>query len=102
MDIGEMDEDIEISTTNGLIEVNVLNLDHDIDVRTTNGAITVNLESYINAEFEMFTTNGGLTVNHPDATFSMNELKAKAGDIGTDCNMIEMRTTNGSVILNEI
>lgn len=94
---------VKARTTNGDIKVRMDSLADlaDLSYTTTNGSITAVLPPGVNAEIDASLTNGRIHTDFPlrvQGRLSPRHLRATLGDGGP---LIRLRTTNGSIHLQE-
>ena len=94
---------LDAKTTNGGIEVELLDFDRgeDMTFRTTNGGIKVYFPHDFSAYIDAKTTNGSIKTDFPievRGRFKKNRLK---GEINRGGGRILMSTTNGSIRILE-
>jgi len=98
--IGGVTGDLDIGTTNGNVEVTA---GEDMVFRTTNGGITLSIPPETQANLTARTTNGSIKTDFPITvvlgTFSRNRLE---GELNGGGGSIELRTTNGSIHIEEL
>jgi hypothetical protein len=88
----------ELTTTNGSIEAEIMNLKESAEISTTNGSINLAVPSSLNASLELSTTNGG--INLEDITLegiSQHEKNYIKGEMGKGGPKVNAITTNGSI-----
>jgi len=74
----------------------------DMVFRTTNGGITLSIPAATQANLTARTTNGSIKTDFPitvQGTFSRNRLE---GELNGGGGSIELRTTNGSIHIEEL
>lgn len=112
LDIGTTNGNVSVSdaggrlnahTTNGSIsaELTEISTEEDMIFRTTNGGITLSIPSDTQASLTARTTNGSIRTDFPitvQGTFSKNRLE---GELNGGGGSIELRTTNGSIRIEE-
>ena len=91
-------------TTNGSInaELSAVAMGEDMVFRTTNGGITLSIPAATQANLTARTTNGSIKTDFPitvQGTFSRNRLE---GELNGGGGSIELRTTNGSIHIEEL
>ncbi len=96
---------ISAKTTNGSIdaEMKKINEDLDMDFSTTNGSIKIYLPQDVDAEVEARTTNGRIYSDYKLDSNRRRKYSRKhfRGQINAGGPLIRMRTTNGSIYINE-
>ena len=91
---------IDVKTSNGLIECNVLTLkkDESVNLKTTNGGIKLYLPAGISASIDAKTTNGKVTINgFTNIDYVVNKPTHKKAKVGDGDTSIHVETTNGMV-----
>jgi DUF4097 and DUF4098 domain-containing protein YvlB len=91
-------------TTNGSIsaELTQISAGEDMVFRTTNGGITLAIPPETQADLTARTTNGSIRTDFPitvQGTFSKNRLE---GELNGGGGSIQLRTTNGSIEIEEL
>jgi DUF4097 and DUF4098 domain-containing protein YvlB len=91
-------------TTNGSInaDLSAIAMGEDMVFRTTNGGITLAIPAATQANLTARTTNGSIKTDFPitvQGTFSRNRLE---GALNGGGGSIELRTTNGSIHIEEL
>jgi len=114
LDIGTTNGNVSLSdsggrvnarTTNGSIsaELSEVTAGEDMVFRTTNGGITLSIPPETQANLTARTTNGSIKTDFPITvvlgTFSRNRLE---GELTGGGGSIELRTTNGSIHIEEL
>ena len=113
LDIGTTNGNVSVSdsggglnahTTNGSIsaELTEISIGEDMVFRTTNGGITLSIPAETQANLTARTTNGSIKTDFPitvQGTFSRNRLE---GELNGGGGSIELRTTNGSIHIEEL
>lgn len=91
----------DISTVNGRISVEIYDFIDDIKIETTNGKITVYINQTLNANIMISTVNGEITV---DDIIDISESTSKTleGTIGNGGDTINIKTTNGGIMVFKI
>ncbi|MDY6865391.1 MAG: DUF4097 family beta strand repeat-containing protein [Halobacteriota archaeon] len=92
----------DLDSSNGDIEVEVLDIARDIEIKSKNGAIDVYLNPSLNADIDASTSNGEISMDDLElelVSSSRDEIKGKLGDGGS---RIEISTANGDVDLFEL
>ena len=93
----------EGDTTNGSIRLELLEYDGgQLKCRTTNGNVTLTVPADIQADVSARTTNGTVKTDIPmkiSGTMSRNKIN---GTLNGGGSRIDLRTTNGSIRINEI
>ena len=89
-------------TTNGKIEVSFDRLTSDTEFTTTNGSVDVRFPAGMNADLELQTTNGSIRAN--GIKMMVNEISKRhlSGKLGSGGTKINVKTTNGSISLEEL
>jgi len=95
---------LNVRTTNGSInaELSEIAMGEDMVFRTTNGGITLSIPAETQANLTARTTNGSIETDFPitvQGTFSRNRLE---GELNGGGGSIELRTTNGSIHIEEL
>jgi len=95
---------LNVRTTNGSInaELSEIAIGEDMVFRTTNGGITLSLPASTQANLTARTTNGSIKTDFPitvQGTFSRTRLE---GELNGGGGSIELRTTNGSIRIEEL
>ena len=94
---------VKASTTNGRIEAELTRVaaGHDLGFSSTNGGVTVRLPRDVQLSVDAATTNGGI-----DSDFDLAGGESRRGRLSGDINggggTLRIRTTNGSVNIEEI
>jgi len=113
LDIGTTNGNVSVSdsggrlnahTTNGSISASLTEVSsgEDMVFRTTNGGIRLAIPPETQADLTARTTNGSIRTDFPitvQGTFSKNRLE---GEINGGGGSIELRTTNGSIEIEEM
>ncbi|MBN1407754.1 MAG: DUF4097 family beta strand repeat protein [Calditrichaceae bacterium] len=91
-------------TTNGSIKVYLDKMypKEDMAFKSTNGSIKVYLPSDINADVEAETTNGSISCDLPIKSEHRKSRRQFYGEINDGGALIYLKTTNGSIRINEI
>jgi DUF4097 and DUF4098 domain-containing protein YvlB len=98
---------IEIEDTDGVYDLTSSNLGinaevyyflEDIEISTSNGAIELYINPSLNANLDIRTSNGFITVDDDlDLIISLSEDKHKTGQLGFGGNNIDIHTSNGNI-----
>jgi DUF4097 and DUF4098 domain-containing protein YvlB len=93
---------VKATTTNGNIEAELARVlpDRDLGFSSTNGGVTVRLPRDVRLSVDAATTNGGI---HSDFELAGGESRKShlTGDINGGGGTLRIRTTNGSVHIDE-
>jgi len=94
---------VKASTTNGRIEVELTRVaeNGDLGFSSTNGGVTVRLPRDVRLSVDVATTNGGID-NEFDLAGGESRRGRLSGDINGGGGTLKIRTTNGSVNIEEI
>lgn len=95
---------VDAETTNEKVDCDIalLGASKSVDLETTNGNVTLSLPADVTASFDASTTNGEVTVTgFVTVTYTLNETTHKVGKIGIGSGIaaINIRTTNGNVVI---
>lgn len=91
---------VTISTTNGDVDLGVESLGSALAIETTNGDVKAELPVSLNAALDMRTTNGELDLGMP-GNITTKTAKQILATLGTGGSPIDIRTTNGDIILRQ-
>jgi len=94
---------IKASTTNGSIKAELTRVaaDRDLGFDSTNGSVTVELPRDVRLSVDAATTNGGISSDF-ELAGGESSRKRLTGDINGGGGKLHIRTTNGSVRINEL
>lgn len=92
----------EIDTTNGSIRVDISGTDEDIDLGSVNGRIDVYISTDLNATIDMITVNGTIDLNGVPLNLTLNQPKHRTGDLGAGGDEISISTVNGAIELHRL
>jgi DUF4097 and DUF4098 domain-containing protein YvlB len=91
---------VEADTTNGSIHLDVRTIEDSVRAHTTNGSITLKVGGDVNANFKAHTTNGHIQTDFPITIKGViNSRRTVQGTLGNGGPEIDLRTTNGSIVL---
>ena len=91
-----------VTTTNGKIEVSFDKLVSDTEFTTTNGSVDVRFPAGMNADLELQTTNGSIRANGIKMLVDEISKRHLSGKLGSGGPKINVKTTNGSISLEEL
>jgi len=118
--IEAVEGEINLRTTNGNLKAHAVG--GRVNGATTNGGITIDMESYTGGEMELRTTNGSIKLTAPSSLAVDLEARTTNGSIRTDFpievrgkmsrrvlegringggDLVTLKTTNGSIKVNE-
>jgi DUF4097 and DUF4098 domain-containing protein YvlB len=95
---------VEAETTNGSIEVELTEVPDgsDLDFETTNGSVTVRLPRDIRVSLDAATSNGRVSSDFDVDGADSKSKRRLSGDINGGGGKLRVRSTNGSVSIEEI
>ncbi len=89
-------------TTNGNIKIFLTeDSSGDMDISTTNGSITLRVPLNFNGDVDLKTTNGSIKAENFTITLGKLSKNHLIGTIGNGGRFINIKTTNGSIILGK-
>jgi hypothetical protein len=92
----------DILSTNGGITAEIYDIQEDVNIQTTNGGIDLYIKSTLNSSIQITTTNGGIIVGGGFISVTESSSKSFKGTIGSGGNLINIITTNGGIRIYEL
>ena len=92
----------DLSSSNGGITAEIFDFQDDIQISTSNGKIEIYLNPELDADLELRTSNGMVTITGLSVNLTTSEDKYKAGIIGVGGNLIDIETSNGNIQLLQL
>ncbi len=90
------------TSTNGSIKVSLNELENDVDITTTNGSIEVHIPRDIDADIDFRTTNGRIKAGGLKMRIDEISKKRINGEIGSGGNRLNVRTINGGITIHTL
>ena len=91
----------DLKTSNGAIFAEVFDIEEDVDITVTNGQITVYVNPSLNADIELKTTNGKIS-NEVSLNMTKIEEHLVEGTLGDGGNRLFISTVSGNLDLYKL
>ena len=93
----------DLTTSNLGIDAEIYDIIKDIEISTSNGVIELYINPSLNANLDIKTSNGFITIDDSlDLIFSLSDDKHKQAIIGDGGNIIFIHTSNGNIRIYEL
>ncbi|KPJ50803.1 hypothetical protein AMJ40_01830 [candidate division TA06 bacterium DG_26] len=89
-------------TSNGDVEVELLQVNEDVDIETSNGSIVLHVAADLDSDVEMETTNGRVSVHDVEIAMSESSTSHAKGRMGNGGKRIHAKTSNGNIDVYEL
>jgi len=89
-------------TSNGDVEVELLQVNEDVDIETSNGSIVLHVAADLDSDVEMETTNGRVSVHDVEIAMSESSTSHVKGRMGNGGKRIHAKTSNGNIDVYEL
>lgn len=101
--IDDTDGVFDLTSSNLGIDAEIFDFLEDIEISTSNGAIELYINPLLNANLDIQTSNGFITIDdNLGLIISISEDKHKTGQLGDGGNNIDIHTSNGNIRIYEL
>ena len=93
----------DLTSSNLGIDAEIFDFQDDIEISTSNGGIELYINPSLNADLDISTSNGYITIDDDlGLTLVVSEDKYKQGQLGDGGNKIDIHTSNGNIKIYEL
>lgn len=86
-----------VTTSNGVVKVQIAKINNDVEIQSSNGSITLYLANSLDANIKASTSNGKIKLH--DSAFTADNISRSnvSGFTGNGGNLLNLSTSNASI-----